>query len=114
MSGAFICVTFKEFLENIQPFSCFDRNFILRTMSAGHIHTYIMEQYIVILFVFARINVSNHYDFGLPYQMIYSGKTKRCLPDRNLFPDGFLLNYNTTHWSYEDMTKKLINGILVP
>ena len=30
ISGAFISVTYKLFLENIQPFSCYNRNCILR------------------------------------------------------------------------------------
>ena len=50
----------------------------------------------------------------LPYQMIYGGKTQRCLPDKNIFPENFLLSFNPSHWSNEVETKKLIKEILVP
>ena len=50
----------------------------------------------------------------LPYQLIYSGKTTRCLPDRSLFPDAFLLSYNPNHWSNETETRNLLNKVIDP
>ena len=50
----------------------------------------------------------------LPYQLIYGGKTKRCLPAQDLFPKGFLLSYNPNHWSNEKETQKLLTEVLIP
>ena len=50
----------------------------------------------------------------LPYQLIYAGKTPRCLPDRRLLPENFLLSFNPTHWSNEVETTKLLQSVLGP
>eukprot|EP00116_Pleurobrachia_bachei_P010527 sb/3470789/ len=49
----------------------------------------------------------------LPFQMIYQGKTPRCLPDKSLLPSSFLLSYNPTHWSNTEETIKLLDKIIV-
>ena len=49
----------------------------------------------------------------LPFQLIYTGKTKRSLPSVK-FPRGICLSYNPKHWSNERETLKLINEVLVP
>ena len=36
----------------------------------------------------------------LPFQLIYEGKTTRCLPIYT-FPEGFDITFNPTHWSNE-------------
>ena len=49
----------------------------------------------------------------LPFQLIYTGKTKRSLPSVK-FPCGFSLSYNPKHWSNESETLRLIDEVLVP
>ena len=49
----------------------------------------------------------------LPFQLIYTGKTKRSLPSVK-FPRGFCLSYNPKHWSNESEISKLIDEVLVP
>ena len=51
----------------------------------------------------------------LPFQIIYSGKTKRCLP-KNVGKNKhkFLFSFNKSHWSNKQETLRLINEILVP
>lgn len=56
----------------------------------------------------------SHSGVILPYQLIYTGKTKRCLPDTSLLPPDFLLSYNPTHWSNEEETLKLLNLVIDP
>ena len=49
----------------------------------------------------------------LPMQLIYGGKTKKCLP-RFKFPEKFSLSYNETHYSNEIEACKFIEEILKP
>ena len=49
----------------------------------------------------------------LPFQLIYTGKTERSLPDFT-FPDGFCLTFNQKHWRNETETISLIEDLLVP
>lgn len=49
----------------------------------------------------------------LPFQVIYSGKTPKSLPNVNFFP-GFCLAYNEKHWSSEAETMRLIKNVLIP
>ena len=49
----------------------------------------------------------------LPFQLIYTGKTERSLPNVKL-PRGFCLAYNPKHWSNENETLRLIEDVLVP
>ena len=49
----------------------------------------------------------------LPFQLTYTGKTQRSLPNVT-FPDGFCLAYNQKHWSNETETIRLIEDVLVP
>ena len=49
----------------------------------------------------------------LPFQLIYTGKTKRSLPSVK-FSKGFCLAYNPKHWSNETETLRLIDEVLVP
>ena len=49
----------------------------------------------------------------LPFQLIYTGKTERSLPNVK-FPRGFCLAYNPKHWSNENETLRLIEDVLVP
>ena len=48
----------------------------------------------------------------LPFQLIYTGKTERSLPNVK-FPRGFCLAYNPEHWSNENETLRLIEDVLV-
>ena len=49
----------------------------------------------------------------LPFQLIYTGKTERSLPDFT-FRDGFCLAFSQKHWSNETKTIRLIEDLLVP
>ena len=49
----------------------------------------------------------------LPFQLIYTGKTPRSLPNIE-FPPGFCLAYNEKHWSNETETLRLIEDVLMP
>ena len=51
----------------------------------------------------------------LPFQIIYSGKTKRCLP-KNVGKNKhtFFFSFNKSHWSNEQETLRLINEMTVP
>ena len=49
----------------------------------------------------------------LPMQLIYAGKTTKCLPRFN-FPDQYSLSFNETHYSNERESCKLIEEILKP
>ena len=46
-------------------------------------------------------------------QLIYGGKTRKCLPQFK-FPEKFSLIYNETHYSNEKEACKLIEEILPP
>ena len=46
-------------------------------------------------------------------QLIYTGKTKRSLPNVS-FPKGFSLSCNPTHWSNEKETLRLLDEVIVP
>ena len=60
----------------------------------------------------ATFAISIRGDF-LPMQLIYGGKTKKCLP-RFKFPEKFSLSYNETHYSNEKEACKFIEEILKP
>jgi transposase-like protein len=49
----------------------------------------------------------------LPPQIIYGGKTVRCLPSVK-FPDSWGITYSPNHWANEETTKSYIQNILVP
>ena len=49
----------------------------------------------------------------LPMQLIYGGKTKKCLPHFK-FPEKFSLSYNETHYSNEKEACTFIEEILKP
>ena len=49
----------------------------------------------------------------LPMQLIYGGKTRKCLP-RFKFPEKLSLSYNETHYSNEKEACKFIEEILKP
>ena len=51
-------------------------------------------------------------DFLFP-QIIYSGKTSRCLPSVK-FPDGWHVTYTENHWANEKTTEDYIKLILLP
>ena len=48
----------------------------------------------------------------LPFQLIYTEKTERSLPDFT-FPDGFCLAFSQKHWSNETESIRLIEDLLV-
>ena len=60
----------------------------------------------------ATFAISIRGDF-LPMQLIYGGKTKKCLPLFK-FPEKFSLNYSETHYSNEKEACKFIEEILKP
>ena len=49
----------------------------------------------------------------LPFQLIYTAKTERSLPDFT-FSDEFDLAFSQKHWSNETETIRLIEDRLVP
>ena len=49
----------------------------------------------------------------LPPQLIYQGKTTRCLPHYD-FPAGWHLTYSPNHWSNEETMKEYIKHIILP
>ena len=49
----------------------------------------------------------------LPIQVIYKGKTKRCLPSVD-FPKDWLISFTKNHWANEAATKDYIYKILLP
>ena len=50
---------------------------------------------------------------SLPPQLIYQGKTTRCLPHYD-FPAGWHLIYSPNHWSNEETMKEYIEHIILP
>ena len=50
----------------------------------------------------------------LPFQIIYKGKTKRCLPKKTKFPEGFHITMTPTHWSNETTSIEYFEKILDP
>lgn len=60
----------------------------------------------------ATFAISFRGDF-MPMQLIYGGKTTKCLP-RFKFPEKFSLSYNETHYSNENEACKFIEDILQP
>ena len=50
----------------------------------------------------------------LPFQIIYQGKTGRCLPKDAMFPNGFCISYNETHWNNEAETLQLLDDVIKP
>ena len=49
----------------------------------------------------------------LPFQLIYEGKTSRCLPSYN-FPRGFDITCNPTHWSNEMTMLRYLDKVIFP
>ena len=49
----------------------------------------------------------------LPMQLIYAGKTTKCLP-RVKFPSSFSLSFNPKHYSNEEESIKVLNDIVIP
>ena len=49
----------------------------------------------------------------LPPQLIYQGKTSRCLPYVDI-PDEWHITYTINHWSNEDRMKEYVEHILLP
>ena len=49
----------------------------------------------------------------LPVQLVYQGKTSRCLPKIN-FPEGWHITYSASHWSTEQTMKDYIQKIIFP
>ena len=50
----------------------------------------------------------------LPMQLIYGGKTPRCLPKNVEFPEGFNLTYSENHWSNEQVATEYLEEIIFP
>ena len=50
----------------------------------------------------------------LPMQLIYEGKTDRCLPKDVTFPEGFDLTYTQNHWSNEEKALQHLTKIVFP
>ena len=44
----------------------------------------------------------------LPIQLVYKGKTPRCLPNVESVPDGWHLTYSPSHWSTEQTMRDYI------
>ena len=49
----------------------------------------------------------------LLFQIIYTGKTERCLPKNGTGKENFLFSYNKKHWSNELETLSLVDKIIV-
>ncbi|CAC5413807.1 unnamed protein product [Mytilus coruscus] len=50
----------------------------------------------------------------LPQQLIYPGKTDRCLPKGVDFPSTWDVTCTETHWSNEDTMIQFVNNVIVP
>ena len=50
----------------------------------------------------------------LPIQLVYKGKTPRCLPKVESVPEGWHLTYSPSHWSTEQTMRDYIQKIVVP
>uniref|UniRef100_A0A1X7V0T9 DDE-1 domain-containing protein n=1 Tax=Amphimedon queenslandica TaxID=400682 RepID=A0A1X7V0T9_AMPQE len=50
----------------------------------------------------------------LPPQLIYAGKTTRCLPKSVTFRKDWHVNFSSNHWANEAATEDYINAILLP
>ena len=48
----------------------------------------------------------------LPPQIIYQGKTPRCLP-KHSFPEKWHITYSINHWSNEDTMKEYVDNVLL-
>ena len=53
-------------------------------------------------------------DKMLPFQIIYIGKTERCLPKNATGKENFLFSYSEKHWSNEVETLSLMDKIITP
>ena len=49
----------------------------------------------------------------LPMQLIYEGKTRRCLPNYD-FPKGFNVTYSPNHWSNTEKSVELFQKVIFP
>ena len=49
----------------------------------------------------------------LPIQLIYEGKTRRCLPNYD-FPKGFYVTYSPNHWSNTEKSVELFQKVVFP
>ena len=49
----------------------------------------------------------------LPPQVIYSGKTPKCLPSVK-FPNDWSVTYTQNHWANEVTTEEYIKSVLLP
>ena len=47
-------------------------------------------------------------------QLIYEGKTNRCLLQGIKVPDGFDVTYTPNHWSNEEKVTQLLNSVIFP
>ena len=50
----------------------------------------------------------------LPMQLIYEGKTPRCLPKDVKFPAGFNATFTPNHWSNEDKVVEYLEELIFP
>ena len=49
----------------------------------------------------------------LPLQLVYQGKTTRCLPQVN-FPDDWHITYSENHWCNEKTMKDYVHKVILP
>ena len=50
----------------------------------------------------------------LPMQLIYEGKSPRCLPQGITFPENFNLTFTPNHWSNEDKVIEHLEKVVFP
>ncbi|XP_068219191.1 uncharacterized protein [Palaemon carinicauda] len=50
----------------------------------------------------------------LPPQLIYAGKTNRCLPKGVNFPESWDITYTESHWSNEETMIQYANNVIIP
>ena len=50
----------------------------------------------------------------LPMQLIYKGKTPRCLPKDVEFPKEFDVAFTANHWRNEEKSKQLLDNVIFP
>ena len=62
--------------------------------------------------IMAVLGYSMAGDFLLP-QLIYQGKTKKCLPHLQ-FPDSWNVTYSENHWANESTARQYIMHICLP
>ena len=50
----------------------------------------------------------------LPTSSLWGGKTERCLPKKELWPDSWLMDFTESHWSTIQSNVRWVEKVVVP